>query len=176
MYNKSLQSDLKPTIHLSFPIWFPAPDPPDPIFKPPAFLLLTQSSHCNRCPCRRTTYPLALRHRSISRTLLILMHSACWAPLGPLNPNQLISSVYLNTDLDDTRTVPKPRPEEYIRVREQPLFEGYDDELAPLEPITEELANMLCMLQVQRCVDLVENVHWRRLELQKRHNEAQRDE
>ena len=45
-----------------------------------------------------------------------------------------------------------------------------------LEPRAEELPDVLRMLQVQRRIDLVKNVHRSRLELQQCHDEGECDE
>jgi hypothetical protein len=67
-------------------------------------------------------------------------------------------------------------PEKYVGIREQALLQADDDELAALESVPEELADVLCMRQVKRRIDLVEDVHRRRLELQERHDERECNE
>lgn len=61
--------------------------------------------------------------------------------------------------------------EKDVRVREEALLETHDDELTALETIPEELANVLRVGQVERRVDLVEDIHRCRLELQEGHDQ-----
>lgn len=72
--------------------------------------------------------------------------------------------------LDDRRPVAEARAEEHVRVREEALLERDDDELRALEARAEELADVLRVRQVERGVDLVQDVHRRGLELQQRHD------
>lgn len=78
--------------------------------------------------------------------------------------------------LDDGRAVAEAGTEEHVGVREQPLLERDDDELRALEAGAEELADVLRVREVERGVDLVQDVHRRGLELQEGHDERERDE
>lgn len=80
------------------------------------------------------------------------------------------------THLDDTCPISELGPEQYIRIVEQPILQTDDDELRALEPILEQLADMLRMRKIQSRIDLVQNVHRRGLELEERHDERQSDE
>ena len=82
----------------------------------------------------------------------------------------------LRSALDDARAVAEARPEEDVGVREEALLERDDDELCAAEPRAEEGADVLRVRQVQRRVDLVEDVHRCWLELQQRHDQRQRDQ
>lgn len=75
------------------------------------------------------------------------------------------------THLDNRRAVPEPSLEQDVGIGEQALFERDDDKLTAFESVLEQLTDMLRVLQIQCCVDLIENVHWGRLELEKRHDE-----
>jgi hypothetical protein len=77
----------------------------------------------------------------------------------------------LGRTLHDTRTIAEARPEKDIGIRKQPLLQGHHDELRTLEPCTEQLADVLCMRQIEGGVDLIEDVHWCWLELQESHDE-----
>ena len=78
--------------------------------------------------------------------------------------------------LDDGRAVAEARAEEDVRVREEALLERHDDELRALEARAEELPDVLRVREVERRVDLVEDVHWRGLELEEGHDQGERDE
>jgi hypothetical protein len=66
--------------------------------------------------------------------------------------------------------------EEDVGVGEEAFLKRDDDELAALEAVPEELADVLRVREIQRGVDLVEDVHRRRLKLQERHDERERNE
>ena len=68
---------------------------------------------------------------------------------------------------DDASVIAEPRAEEHVGVGEEALLERDDDELR---------ADVLGVGQVERGVDLVEDVHRRWFELQQRHDQRQRDE
>lgn len=55
---------------------------------------------------------------------------------------------------------------EDVCVRKEPLFERHDYKLAARKARLEELPNVLRMGEIQGGVDLIKNVHRRRLELQ----------
>lgn len=67
-------------------------------------------------------------------------------------------------------------PEEHVSIRKETLLETDDDKLATLEPVAEELPDVLGVRQVECGVNLVEDVHRRRLKLQEGHNERERNE
>lgn len=62
-----------------------------------------------------------------------------------------------------------------IRILEHAVLEADHDELAALEARFDQAANVLCMREVQRRVNFVENVHGRRLELKEREDEGKSD-
>jgi hypothetical protein len=105
-------------------------------------------------PTRSTLLPLALS------TTLVLR----------------ICRVALRSALDDARAVAEARAEQDVRVREKALFERDGDELRATEASAEERADVLRVREVKCRVDLVEDVHRRRLELQQRHDQRERDE
>lgn len=74
--------------------------------------------------------------------------------------------------LNHTRALGEPGAEDAVGVLEHAVFERDDDELGALEPCLDETADVLGVRQVQRGVNLVEDVHWRWLELQKGHDEG----
>jgi hypothetical protein len=103
------------------------------------------------------------------------MHPSAPAPLLVLaRIHRVLAAV--RRALDDARPVAEARLEEHVRVREQALLEADDDELAALEARAEELPDVLRVREVERGVDLVEDVHRRGLELQERQDQRQRDE
>ena len=82
----------------------------------------------------------------------------------------------LRSSFDDASAITESRAEKHIRVRKQTLFQRDNDELCPAEPCSEERADVLRVREVQCCVDLVQDVHWRGLELKQRHDQRQRYE
>ena len=56
------------------------------------------------------------------------------------------------------------------RVREHAVLQTDDDELRSLEASFEQTTDILCVGQVQRSINFVQNVHRRRLELEKSHD------
>ncbi|KAI3480486.1 hypothetical protein L1887_57332 [Cichorium endivia] len=85
-------------------------------------------------------------------------------------------AVGIDGPLDETGAVPEARAEEHVGVGKEPFLERHDDKLAAPEPVAEELANVLRVAQVERRIDLVQDVHRRRLELQQTHDEAERNQ
>jgi len=77
----------------------------------------------------------------------------------------------LRSSFNDASAIAESRPEKDVRVRKESLFERDDDELRPAEPCAEERANVLRVREVECCVDLVQDVHRRRLELKQRHDQ-----
>lgn len=72
--------------------------------------------------------------------------------------------------LNNTGTLAEPCAEDAVGVLEHAVLQGHHDELGALEASLDQATDVLGVGQVQRGVDLVENVHWRRLELQESHN------
>lgn len=70
------------------------------------------------------------------------------------------------THLNNTCPIPEPSFEQHVGIGKQTFFQRNHDELTAFEPISEQLTDMLRMLQVESGVDLVEDVHWCRFELQ----------
>ena len=67
----------------------------------------------------------------------------------------------LDSSFDNASAIAESRVEKDIRVGEDTLFEQDDDELYLAEPPAEQRANVSRVREVQRCVDLVEDVHRR---------------
>jgi hypothetical protein len=105
-------------------------------------------------PARSTLLPLALSITLVLRICRVVLRSA----------------------LDYARAVAEARAEQDICVREEALFERDDNELRAAEPHAEERADVLRVREVQRRVDLVKDVHRRRLELQQHHDQREHDE
>jgi hypothetical protein len=105
-------------------------------------------------PARSTFLPLALSTTLVLRIWRVALRSA----------------------LDYARGVEEACAEQDVRVCEEALFERDDDELRAAEARPEERADVLRVREVQRRVDLVEDVHRCRLELQQRHDQRERDE
>ena len=74
--------------------------------------------------------------------------------------------------LDHTCSLAKPCPEDAVRILEHAVLQRDNNELRALESSLDEAADVLCVRQIQRCIDLVKNIHGRRLELEKGHNEG----
>ena len=74
--------------------------------------------------------------------------------------------------LDDTRPFTESGPENPIGILEHPVFQADNDELGALEPSLYQPTNILSVRQIQRCIDFVEDVHWRRFKLQESHYEG----
>lgn len=77
--------------------------------------------------------------------------------------------------LHHTCALAEPRPKDAVRVLEHAVLERHDNELRPFEPRLDQAANVLRVRQVQRGVDLVQDVHGRRLELEEGHDEGEGD-
>jgi hypothetical protein len=103
-----------------------------------------------------------------------------WSTLLPLALSTTlvlrVCRVAVCSALDYARAVAEARAEQDVRVGEKALFERDDDELRAAEAPAEERADVLRVREVERRVDLVEDVHRRRLELQQRHDQRERDE
>ena len=72
---------------------------------------------------------------------------------------------------DDAGPVAEPHAEENVDVREEAVFQREDDELCAAKACAEERADLVRVGQVERGVDLVEDVHRRRVELQQCHDQ-----
>jgi hypothetical protein len=66
---------------------------------------------------------------------------------------------------NDTRTIHEPRAEDTIGVLKHAVFQTDDNELRALEPRLEQATDVLGMRKIERGVDFIQDVHWRRLEL-----------
>lgn len=73
--------------------------------------------------------------------------------------------------LNHTGTFTKPRLENAVGILEHAILERHNNELRSLESGLDQATDILRVRQVESGVDLVENVHWRWLELQKRHDQ-----
>ncbi len=78
--------------------------------------------------------------------------------------------------LDHASAVAEAGTEEDVCISKEALLQRDDDELCAAEAGAEESADVLGMREVERGVDLVEDVHRRGLELQQRHDQRERDE
>jgi hypothetical protein len=94
-----------------------------------------------------------------------------------LNAKQCIS--YISTllkirrrqSLNCTSSIHEPCAEYTICVLEHAILQADNNELRPLESGLDETSNILSVRKIQRRVNFVKNVHWRWLELEKRHDE-----
>jgi hypothetical protein len=77
----------------------------------------------------------------------------------------------LRCSLDNRRAVAEFGLEQDIRVCEETFLQRNDNELRAFESRSEELANVLGMGQIEGGVDLVEDVHGCRLELEQSHDQ-----
>ena len=77
---------------------------------------------------------------------------------------------------NNARTVSELCSEQHIGIIKQPVLQTDHNELRILEPILEQLPDMLGMGEIERGVDFVQNVHWSRFELEQRHNQREGDE
>mmetsp|Transcript_56421 Transcript_56421/g.175010 ORF Transcript_56421/g.175010 Transcript_56421/m.175010 type:complete len:389 (+) Transcript_56421:163-1329(+) len=105
--------------------------------------------------------------------------------LGPLAGRRVFILARLVGDLDAVAglsdgvarhgrgAINEARAEEDIRVVEHALLEGHHDELRVGEMRPDHVADVLCMAQVQGRVDLVKDVHRRRLEEQEREHQGE---
>lgn len=66
-------------------------------------------------------------------------------------------------------SIPELCSKQHIRICKHALLQTDYNKLASLEAVLEELANILCVIQIQGCIDFIENVHRGRLELEQRH-------
>lgn len=73
-------------------------------------------------------------------------------------------------------SVAETSAEEYVGVGEQAFLQRNDDELAAREARLEQLTDVLRVRKVQGGINLVQDVHRCRFELQQRHDQAERDE
>ena len=78
--------------------------------------------------------------------------------------------------LNNARAFAESRPEYPVRVLKHPIFQAYNDKLGSFEPCLDQTYNVLRVTKVQRRIDLVEDVHRRRLELEQGHDEREGDE
>lgn len=67
--------------------------------------------------------------------------------------------------LNNASTVHKASAKDTVRVLEHAVLQTDDDELRALEPGFDKTADILRVGQVERSVNFVQNIHWRRLEL-----------
>lgn len=80
------------------------------------------------------------------------------------------------TYFNNACTVSELSPEQHIGIIEQAVLQTDYNELRILEPVLEQLANMLGMRKIESGVDFVQNVHWCRFELEQRHDQRKGDE
>lgn len=72
--------------------------------------------------------------------------------------------------LNNTGALAESCTEDAVGVLEHAVLQGHHNELRALEASLNQSTNVLGMRQIERGVDLIENVHWRRFELQESHN------
>lgn len=77
---------------------------------------------------------------------------------------------------NDTGPLGEPRPKHTIRILEHPILQTNHHELTPLEPRLDQAPNVLRMRQIQRSINLVEDIHRSGLELQQREDEGEGDQ
>ena len=88
------------------------------------------------------------------------------------SPIAFISShISWRQSLDHARPFAEPRLEYAVRILEHSIFQAHDDELRALELRLDETSNVLRVRQVESGVDLVQDVHRCRLELEQGHDE-----
>lgn len=92
-----------------------------------------------------------------------------------ISPGSLLE-VRSRQRLNHTRTLTKSRSENPVGVYEHAVFQRDDDELRTLESSLDESTDILCVREIEGCINLVENVHWCWLELQECHDEGDCDE
>ena len=68
------------------------------------------------------------------------------------------------------RTLTEPRAEDPICILKHAILQTDHNELTPLEARLDQPTDILCVAEVERGIDLVEDVHWCRFELQERHD------
>ena len=98
------------------------------------------------------------------------------APKTPRIPKYELLQIRRCECLHHTGALAETRLEDAVRVLEHAVLETDDDELRALEARLDQAADVLRVRQIQRRVHLVEDVHGRRLELQQRHDERQRNQ
>lgn len=75
--------------------------------------------------------------------------------------------------LNHACSVAKPCTEDAIGILKHAVLETDNDELRALEPGLDQTTNVLCVREIQGGIDLVQDVHGSRLELQQRHDQRQ---
>jgi len=90
------------------------------------------------------------------------------------NPRHLLQ-VRRRQRLHHTRPLTEPRLEDPIRILKHAVLQTNDNKLTSLEPLLDQPANILRMRQIQRRIYFIQNIHGRRLELQ-RHDQTQCDQ
>lgn len=75
--------------------------------------------------------------------------------------------------MNHARAFTEACPEYSVGILEHAILQTDDNELRTLEPCLDETANILRMGKIQSSVNFVENIHRRRLELKKCHNERE---
>ncbi|EYE97566.1 uncharacterized protein EURHEDRAFT_299314 [Aspergillus ruber CBS 135680] len=78
--------------------------------------------------------------------------------------------------LDNTRSFTEPRPEDPVRVLEHAILQGNDDELRSLETGLDQTTDVLCVRQIKRSIDFIQNVHRCGFELQQSHDQREGDQ
>lgn len=79
-------------------------------------------------------------------------------------------------DGDDAGALGEAGAEDAVGVLEHAVLERHYDELRVLEARLDDAPDVLRVAQVQRRVHLVQDVHGRRLELEERQDQRQRDQ
>ena len=129
-------------------------------------LIHRTNNHCRKCEIYNRLHPLLSRRRHAPR-------APCSLVLGSFVN---VACATFGDTLNDRGTIAEAGAEEDVGVREETFLEGNDDELRALEAVAEQLPDVLRVREVERRVDFVEDVHWRGLELEERHDERKCNE
>lgn len=128
-----------------------------------SFKVIHSSSLCYRYP----SYIMPHRYIPLTPT-----HH----PASRLRPNHDLLEICRGQSLYHTSTLAEPRPEDPVRVLEHAVLQTDYNELRALEASFDESTNVLRVRKIKRCIDFIQDIHGRWLELKKSHDERKRDE
>ena len=94
----------------------------------------------------------------------------------PKTPKHYLLQIRRRQALNNTSAIHEPRPEYPVRILEHAILERHHDELRSMEPRLDQPTDILRVREVQGGVDLVQNVHGCRLELQEGEDEGEGDQ
>jgi len=80
------------------------------------------------------------------------------------------------TYFNNACTVSELSPEQHVGIIKQAVLQTDHNKLRILEPILEQLPDMLGMGEIESGIDFVQNVHWSGFELEQGHNQGEGDE